>query len=168
MKKVMLALVVLLAIGAAVFWWLNRKSPEQEVKEHLEKLSKVVAKNGEEGPATIAVKMDRMQTALFTDPVEISGDAAMLVGHHSANELASIIARGRQIFGYIDLDFTDVEVTIQGNDKATANFTGVLTVTSKMDDAGKSQHFREITAYLRKVEDEWRFEKFEVVTVLEK
>lgn len=164
-QRAVIAGIALLPVIFGIWWMLREKSPEEQIAEQLEKLCGLVSRDPDESNSKLALRSHSLQS-IFTDSVEVSGDAGPFTGGHSPVELSSIAFRGRVMLGWIDLTYTDLTVSLQSPDTAAVSFTAKLRVASGEGPGGIDRYFREVAGKLRKEEDQWLFSSFTVVKVL--
>ena len=149
-------------VVAAGLWWLRRApSPEARIEAQLRTLCERVGRKADEKAAQTALKSLSL-SSLFANPVEIRGEAGPVAGRHAPRDLAALILRYRVASGTVDLSYTDLSVEVQSPEEASARFTARLRGGSD----GPGDTYREVTARLRRVEDEWVFSQFNVVNVM--
>ncbi len=166
-KKVLSAVLVLVVVAGAAWWFLWRDSPERQVRKRLRQLAKLVGKKPGESAVGMAVKNQRVQT-LFADRCKLTGDGAIKAGSHTPAELAAYASQVWWQCHSLKLDFYGTTVEFLAPDEAAAGFTARLIADSKHEPGAKTEHFREVVCRLRQVDGKWLFTEFNFSKIMEK
>ena len=159
-----IVIVILLATAA---WWFLHEDPEAEVRAAHMELTRLLSKK--EGEATSAMLVNaRMLQNMFADTCEVTGDAEMLVGSYTPEEMVSTIIQVQGMFLSIDLTFHELVVEFPAADDAIVNFTAVLVGRSILEGEEEASETREVVSRLRNVEGKWLFAEFALTKVIEK
>lgn len=161
------ALLLLGLVGLAAAWWLTRPlSPEQQVRRQFTRLATLVSKGGTEGNATMIAKGGGLE-GLFADPTEIQTTNPVFGGDSfEAAALASTIINLRQQFTALHVSFADLQVTVTSATDAQA--TTVVSVRGDGKSGDRFDETRPLAVRLRRVDDKWRFCRFEERPLLER
>jgi len=155
---------VLLA-GAA--WWFLHEDPEAEVRDAHQKMALLLSKTEGDASSTMIINA-RILQSMFADTCDVIGDAEMLVGSYTPEEMASTMIRVQGLFLSIDLTFHDLVIEFPAADDAIANFTAVLVGQIQMEGEEEFGETREVISRMRKVQDKWLFAEFRLAPVHEK
>jgi hypothetical protein len=107
----------------------------------------------------------RLLQGMFADTCEVTGDAEMLAGSYTSEEMVSTIIRVQAMFHSIELTFHELEVEFPAADDAIIHFTAVLIGQSQVTGEDKAGETREVVSRMRKVDGKWLFTEFRLVTV---
>lgn len=158
--------IVILILLSAAAWWFLHEDPEAEVRNAHQELTRLLSKTDGEASSTMIFNA-RVLQSMFADTCEITGDAEMLGGSYTPEEMVSTIIRVQAIFLSIDLTFHELEIEFPAADDAIVNFTAVLVGRSKMEGEEEAAETREVISRMRKVEGKWLFAEFRLANVLE-
>jgi len=160
--------IVILILLSAAAWWFLHEDPEAEVRNAHQELTRLLSKTEGEASSTMIFNA-RVLQSMFADTCEVTGDAEMLGGSYTPEEMVSTIIRVQGIFLSIDLTFHELEIEFPAADDAIANFTAVLVGQSVMEGeaAVEAAETRGVISRMRKVEGKWRFAEFRLAKVLE-
>ena len=158
-----IVILILLSAGA---WWFLHEDPEAEVRNAHQELTRLLSKTEGEASSTMIFNA-RVLQSMFADTCEVTGDAEMLGGSYTPEEMVSTIIRVQGIFLSIDLTFHELEIEFPAADDAIVNFTAVLVGRSKMEGEEEAAETREVISRMRKVEGKWLFAEFRLANVLE-
>jgi len=158
--------IVILILLSAAAWWFLHEDPEAEVRNAHQKLTRLLSKTDGEASSTMIFNA-RVLQSMFADTCEVTGDAEMLGGSYTPEEMVSTIIRVQGIFLSIDLTFHELEIEFPAADDAIVNFTAVLVGRSKMEGEEEAAETREVISRMRKVEGKWLFAEFRLANVLE-
>ena len=161
--KSVLAIFILLSAAA---WWLFQEDPEAEVRDAHQELSRLLSKTEGEASSTMILNARVLQN-MFADTCEVTGDAEMLGGSYTPEEMASTIIRVQAMFLRIDLTFHKLVIEFPAADDAFVNFTAVLVGQSLLEGEGEAAETREVISRMRKVEGKWLFAEFRLAKVSE-
>lgn len=150
--KPLLQLLLVAAVAAGLFYWL-RPSDEKRIKKQFQRLSEAVAKHGEEGNASTAIKMFALGN-LLNDQVDIRIRDFPFNGEQSADTLISLASRGRSYFRRIEVDIYEIEILLHDHEQADARCVARVSVES---DQYRDHGVRHFMASLAKVDKEWKF-----------
>ena len=157
---------VVLILVIAVAWWFLREDPEAEVRNAHQELARLLSKaEGEAGSSTIINA--RILQSMFADNCQVTGDAEMLAGSYTPEQMVSTIVRVQGAFLRIDLTFHELVIEFPAEDDAVANFTAVLVGQLQMEGEGEAGETRKVTSRMRKVEGKWLFAEFRLAKVAE-
>ncbi len=160
--KYVIAILVLLSAAA---WWFLHDNPEAEVRNAHQELTRLLSKT-EGDPGSTMILNARLLQGLFADTCEVTGDAEMLAGSYTSEEMVSTIIRVQAIFHSIELTFHELEVEFPAADDAIIHFTAVLIGQSKMTGEDKAGETREVVSRMRKVDGKWLFTEFRLAEVV--
>ena len=158
--------IVILILLSAAAWWFLHEDPEAEVRNAHQELTRLLSKTEGEASSTMIFNA-RVLQSMFADTCEVTGDAEMLGGSYTPEEMVSTIIRVQGIFLSIDLTFHEFEIEFPAADDAIVNFTAVLVGRSKMEGEEEAAEAREVISRMRKVEGKWLFAEFRLANVLE-
>ncbi len=158
--------IVILILLSAAAWWFLHEDPEAEVRNAHQELTRLLSKTEGEASSTMIFNA-RVLQSMFADSCEVTGDAEMLGGSYTPEEMVSTIIRVQGIFLSIDLTFHELEIEFPVADDAIVNFTAVLVGRSKMEGEEEAAETREVISRMRKVEGKWLFAEFRLANVLE-
>ena len=166
-KRVML--VVSAAVLAAVVlcgFVFFRDNDETRIKAALNELCNIGAKGSGENPAFLALKANKADR-VFAPECVFNFRLHMMDGAITPTEIGSRILRIQALFKWIKLDFSELEIEVQG-DRAKVFFTGTL--RGEMKNSGtKTEELREIEAiFLRQKDGAWKIARMDVKNILEK
>jgi hypothetical protein len=158
-----LVIFILLSVAA---WWFLHEDPEAEVRDAHQELTRLLSKTEGEASSTIIFNARVLQN-MFADTCEVTGDAEILAGSYTPEEMVSTIIRVQGLFLSIDLTFHELVIEFPAADDAIVNFTAVLVGRTKMEGEEEAAETREVISRMRKVEDKWLFAEFSLAKVLE-
>ena len=160
-------IVVLILLSAAA-WWFLHEDPEAEVHSAHQKLTRLLSKTEGEASSSMIVNA-RVLQSIFADSCEVTGDAEMLAGRYTPEEMVSTIFQVQGMFLSIDLTFQELVIAFPAADDAITNFTAALVGRSLMEGEGEVEagETREVISRMRKVEGTWLFTEFNLAKVLE-
>ena len=161
--KNVLVIFILLSVAA---WWFLHEDPEAEVRDAHQELTRLLSKTEGEASSTMIFNARVLQN-MFADTCEVTGDAEMLAGSYTPEEIVSTIIRVQGMFLSIDLTFHELVIEFPAADDAIVNFTAVLVGQTKMEGEEEAAETREVISRMRKVEDKWLFAEFSLAKVLE-
>ena len=159
-------LMVILILLAAAAWWFLHEDPEAEVRNAHHELTRLLSKSVGEASSTMIINA-RVLQSMFADTCRVTGDAEMLAGSYTPEEMVSTIIRVQALFLKIDLTFHELAINFPAADDAVVNFTAVLVGQSKLEGEGEAAETREVVSRMRKVEGEWLFSEFRLAKVIE-
>lgn len=164
-KKVIIGLIGITLPVIGVFVALDfLESEEARIRERFSRAASIVSKEGEEKPIAM-LGLTRSLKTLFADPCTIDAPRRSISGRFSPQELASLVARGRQSFTDLSLTFHDLDITLRDKTTADTVFTALL----RGSKGGQNfREVREMEATLIRKDGEWLFSNIEVVEVLRK
>ena len=162
--------IVISVLLAAAAWWFLHEDPEAEVRDAHQKLTRLLSKT--EGEATSALILNaRVLQTMFADSCEVTGNAEMLAGSYTPEEMVSTIIRVQGVFLRVDLTFHDLVIEFPAADDAIVNFTAVLVGKSRLEGEGEVEvelaETREVVSRMRNVEGKWLFAEFRLAKVIE-
>jgi len=161
--KNVLVIFILLSVAA---WWFLHEDPEAEVRDAHQELTRLLSKTEGEASSTMIFNARVLQN-MFADTCEVTGDAEILAGSYTPEEMVSTIIRVQGMFLSIDLTFHELVIEFPAADDAIVNFTAVLVGRTKMEGEEEAAETREVISRMRKVEDKWLFAEFSLAKVLE-
>lgn len=158
--------IVISVLLLAAAWWFLHEDPEAEVRDAHQELTRLLSKT--EGEATGAMLVDaRVLQGMFADTCDVTGDAEMLAGSYTPEEMVSTIIQVQGMFLSIDLTFHELVIEFPATDDAIVNFTAVLVGRSKIEGEEAAAETREVVSRLQKIEGKWHFAEFRLAQVLE-
>ncbi len=117
------AAVAAVALGSWLVW--SRETPEAKVKAAIRDMASCVTK-----PAGMKTSAELLKvhafTGLFAPRCRLELHHAMATGEFTPEELGANLVRFFNMVDHARGAVEDVEVTLQGPDRATAEFTGIL------------------------------------------
>lgn len=155
--------LLVVGVAAGLFFWL-RPSEEKRIRKQFRRLSEAVAKSGDEGNASTAMKMLALGNLLH-EQVDIDVRDFPYNGEQSAETLVSLASRGRSYFRGISVDIYDIEVILIDHELADARCVVHVAVDSENYRDSDVRHFM---ASLAKVDKTWRFTGFREDELLRK
>lgn len=159
----LLKLLLVAAVAAGLFYWL-RPSDEKRIRKQFQRLSEAIAKSGEEGNASAAVKMFALGN-LLNEQIDISIRDFPYNGEQSAETLVSLATRGRSFFRTISVDIYDIEVIQIDHELADARCVAQVAIES---DNYRDNGVRHVMASLAKIDKTWKFTGFREDELLRK
>lgn len=154
-----IAFSALLLVAA---WWFFHENPEAEVQEAHDELSRLLSKTEGETATSMLVHA-RLIQGLFAENCDVTGDAEMLVGSYTREDMVSTIIQLQAMFTSIDLTFHELTIEFPAEDDALVNFTAVLIGRSTMTEGEEAAETRGVVSRMRKVEGKWLFSEFKLV-----
>jgi hypothetical protein len=145
-------LLLVVGVAAGLFFWL-RPSEEKRIRKQFQRLSEAIAKSGDEGNASAAVKMLALGNLLH-EQIDIDVRDFPYNGEQSAETLVSLVSRGRSYFRRIAVEFYDIEVMLVDHELADARCVVQVAVES---DNYRDSGVRHFMASLAKVDKTWKF-----------
>ena len=142
------------------------EDPEAEVRNAHQELTRLLSKTEGEPGGTMILNA-RILQSMFADTCEFAGDAEMLAGSYTPEEMVSTIIQVRGIFLSIDLTFHELEIEFPAADDAIVHFTAVLVGRSSVEGEEEAAETRAVVSRMRKVEGTWLFSEFKLAKVLE-
>ena len=164
MRNLVIGLVVfLLGVGILYFWM--HASPEREIRRRFVKLLETISKEEKETNSTKAVKLITLQ-GLFGNTVDLQIADLPMNGNYSCEELCGEVMRGRMFCETISFSLHDIEISLEGKEKAVARVsaTGELRTQSN----GRWKERREIQVRAELQDKNWRFTAFQEDPLLKK
>jgi hypothetical protein len=158
--------IVILVLILAGTWWFLHEDPEAEVRDAHQELTRLLSKSEGDTTGTMLVDARRLQ-GLFAESCEVTGDAEMLVGSYTREDMVSTVIQVQALFTSIDLTFHELVVDFPTSDDALVNFTAVLVGRSTATGGEEAAETREVVTRLRKVEGAWLFSEFRLAKVIE-
>ena len=160
-------LIIIILLSAAT-WWFLHEDPEAEVRGAHQELSRLLS--NEEGAASGTTILNAaVMKSMFAAICEVTGDAEMLAGAYTPEEMISTIVRVQGFFRSVELTFHELEITFPAADDAIANFTAVL--VAQVSKAGEEEEMfgetRTVVSRMRKVDGKWLFAEFSLANVPE-
>ena len=155
---------VIFILFAAAAWWFLHEDPESEIRDAHQELSRLLSKMEGDASSTSILNAVVLKS-MFADSCEVTGDAEMLAGSYTPEEMVSTIVRVQGIFRSIDLTFHELEIESPAADDATVNFTAMLVAQASMEGEEKVAETRTVISRLRKVEGKWLFAEFRLAKV---
>ena len=158
--------IVIAILLSTAAWWFLPEDPEAEVRDAHQDLSRLLSKT--EGDAGSAMIINaRILQGMFADTCVVTGDAEMLAGSYTPEEMASTIIRVQGIFLSIDLTFHDLVIDFPATNDAIAHFIAVLVGQVQMEGEEEFGETREVISRMRKIQDKWLFTEFGLLQVPE-
>ena len=160
-------LIIIILLSAAT-WWFLHEDPEAEVRDAHQELSRLLSK-AEGAASNTTILNAAVLKSMFADTCEVTGDAEMLVGAYTPEEMISTIVRVQGIFRSIELTFHELEIAFPAADDAIVNFTAVLVaqVSKAGEEEGMFGETRTVVSRMRKVDGKWLFAEFSLAKVPE-
>lgn len=84
--------IVILILLSAAAWWFLHEDPEAEVRNAHQELTRLLSKTEGEASSTMIFNA-RVLQSMFADTCEVTGDAEMLGGSYTPEEMVSTIIR---------------------------------------------------------------------------
>ena len=160
-------LIIIILLSAAT-WWFLHEDPEAEVRDAHQELSRLLSK-AEGAASNITILNAVVLKSMFAATCEVTGDAEMLAGAYTPEEMISTIVRIQGIFRSIELTFHELEIAFPVADDAIVNFTAVL--VAQVPKAGEEEEMfgetRTVVSRMRKFEGKWLFTEFSLAKVSE-
>lgn len=154
-----------IAVAAGVFFFF-RESDEKKIKSTLNELCVIGSKSSGENPAFLALKANRADK-VFAPKCSFDFKLHIMDGVITPTEIGAKILRFQALFNNVKLDFSELEIAIDG-DKAAVFFTGSLRGVLKSN-GDKVDELKEIEALLERQESgEWKFSRMSFKNILEK
>ncbi len=160
-------LIIIILLSAAT-WWFLHEDPEAEVRDAHQELSRLLSK-AEGAASNTTILSAVVLKSMFAATCEVTGDAEMLAGAYTPEEMISTIVRVQGIFRSIELTFHELEIAFPAADEAIINFTAVL--VAQVSRAGEEEEMfgetRTVVSRMRKVDGKWLFAEFSLAKVPE-
>jgi hypothetical protein len=166
MVKIKHLIIAVLAVGIAVWaaFYLFQ-SEERKVKKQFHLLEEWVSKEGSENAFIMAHKTQSIGS-LFAERFELKTEIDSVSGTYTLEEMSSLAARGRLMFSYLSLKFSDFDISFP--EKGTAKITLVARLKGKSTTGEYMDETHELECILKKIEKRWLFSYVEMVQVLKK
>ena len=97
----------------------------------------------------------------------MTGDADMLVGSYTREEMVSTIIQVQAMFTSVDLTFHELVIEFPAEDDALVNFTAVLVGRSTRTEGEEAAETRGVVSRMRKIEGKLFFSEFQLVKMAE-
>ena len=159
-----LVLAVLVAAAAVVAIVLFQ-SETKKVKKSFSRLADWTSKKGEENLITLAQKARNLGT-LFAGECEFQTSYPPFSGVLTPQDVSGYAMKGRALFPSLDVTFYDETITFPQEGVAKAAVT--LRVKGVLTNGEPIQEIHEMECTLRKIEEQWLFNRVETVEVLKK
>ncbi|MGD9331291.1 MAG: hypothetical protein PVJ53_08255 [Desulfobacterales bacterium] len=140
-------------------------SDAARIKKQFGRLSEQIAKRPGENKLIAAANAKRIRE-VFTETVTIQEPGYNGTRVLAAAELPALVLRARIPYAELSLNFTDFVIDFPQQDQALVRVTAIL--RGVLPSGEVVEDFQELLCRLRTVEDVWRIEAVEVVTVLER
>lgn len=140
-------------------------SEEKKVKKQFSLLAEYACKEEGERILAMAGKMRNLEF-LFYEPCTVEAPPYSLSGGFTRGEIASLAARARLNFSQLTLEFHDLSISFPEKEKARAVLTG--SVKGKTISGEAVHEVQEMECLLKKSQDQWLFEHWEMVEVLKR
>ena len=165
MVRLRYLLPIILVILGILAYYCFLPSEEKKIKKQFALLAEAASKKGQENPLAIAQKMGQIRS-LFSEKVNLIVPYYNLAGDFTRRDVVNYATRARLSFSTLSLRFYDFHIDLLRGNTAGINLTGRLKgISSKGDEVDE---IRELACVLKKIDDQWRFSKIEVVQVLKK
>lgn len=168
MKRVIFIVILsaaVIAVASGVFFFFS-ESDEKKIKSTLDELCVIGSKSSGENPAFLALKANRADK-VFAPKCHFNFKLHSMDGVITPTEIGARILRLQALFNSVKLDFSELEIAIEG-DKALVFFTGSLSGVLKSN-GDKVDELKEIEALLvRQESGEWKFSRMSFKNILEK
>ena len=99
--------------------------------------------------------------------IRCTGDAEMLAGSYTSEEMVSTIVRVQGVFLSVDLTFHELVIELPAADDAIVKFTAVLVAQGSTEGEEKAAETRTVISRMRKVDGKWLFAEFSLAKVPE-
>ncbi len=152
-KKILLAIVLLAAVGVAVYCLTNTET--RRIRKQLNAIADAVSKEEGEGNIAMVYKMQVLGN-LLADHVTVRFKDYPYVGETSGTELVSLATRGRTYFKMLSITVAEAEIEIYAEGKARARC--IAKVVSEGHHRYNEKHY--FDAELVKADGKWRFTSF--------
>ncbi len=169
MVRLIYLIIGIVVLILVIMSW-NHLFPREEkrVIRQFELLSQYVEKRAGEDLIAASGRIKKI-SKLFAHQCEfkIEDDPFYsFTGSYTREEIGGYALRGRSYFSDLSLWFDDYKVKFLDKATAQVQLTGRLTGRSNVGE--KVDEVRELLCTLKKIEDVWLFERFEVVEVLKR
>ena len=160
--------IVILILLVAAAWWFLHEDPEAEVRDAHQELARLLSK-AEGADTTTMIFNARVLQGMFADNCVVAGDAEMLAGSYTSEEMVSTIVRVQGVFLSVDLTFHELVIEFPTADEAIVNFTAVLVGQGRLEVEGgvEAAETRTVVSRMRNVEDKWLFAEFRLAKLPE-
>jgi len=169
MVKTRYLIIIFLILLLGIFLFKYIKSGEgKKVKKAFKLLSNYVEKKPDED---LFSSMNRIKniSRLFLEPCVFKIEEDPLYcfsGHFTRDEIGGYALRGRSYFLELSLEFDDFKIEFPDRETAHVLLRGRLTGKSKIGE--NIEEVRQLLCILKKVENNWLFQHFEVNEILKK
>ena len=167
MKKIVVTILFsgVIAFGVWYFFF-NRKSDEELIKDQLLEMADACSKTNGETAVTMAMKNSRISN-IIAGTCHVSINENMINGTYSAMEFAGSMTRSRALFKSIKGSFDDIEITVNP-DKKSATVDYSVRVIGETKKGYTFDDVRELRSKMLKKDGDWKFSTFEIREVLER
>ncbi len=166
MVKVKYFVIAALAGGLAVWAALYLfQSEERKVKKQFHHLEEWISTAGSENVFIMAHKTQKL-ASLFAEKFELKTEIDSVSGTYTPEEISSLAARGRLLFSYLTVTFSNFDISFP--EKGTAKATLVVSLKGKSTAGESMDETHELECILKKIDKRWLFCYGEMVQVLKK
>ena len=164
--KQVIVSVILAASVAGGAWWFFHEYPEAEVRDAHREFARLLSKPEGEPSGALLFNARVLQT-MFAETCEVSGEAERFGGSYTPEELAGLIMQVRGMFRSVDLTFHDLVIEFPAADEATGSFSARMIVRGRTEETAEAFDTRDVVSRMRKLDGDWRFVSFNLLTVPE-
>ena len=154
---------ILLVSGTIGGYFLLSQQDEAKIKKHLDEFALNISKSEQENPARTLLKLKSAADALdYPASVNIEG---MDLNFDSPETFTSTLGRYRAMCKFLQLDFTDTNVTLDKSGRAVAEIQAHCTAEPKSY-GGRISEAYDISATLVKNNNKWKIKTVKAVKAL--
>ncbi len=164
MRNLGIGLVVFL-LGVGIVYFMMHASPERKIRRRFGKLLEAVSKQEKETNSTKALKLLALQ-GLFGKTVELQIQDLPMNGNYSCEELSAEVMRGRMFCSTIHLSLNDIEIVLEGKEKAVARVSATGEIHTQGNGTWKERREIQVRAELQ--DKNWKFTAFQEDPLLER
>ena len=166
MVKIKYFVIAALAVGIAVWaaFYLFQ-SEERKVKKQFHQLEEWVSKEGSENAFIMAHTTQKIGS-LFAEKFALKTEMDSVSGTYTPEERSSLAARGRLLFSYLTLTFSNFDISFP--EKGTAKVALVARLKGRSTAGESMDETHELESILKKIDQRWLFSYVEMFQVLKK
>lgn len=164
-KPKTLLIIGLSLITAAVAFFYFFQSDAAQIKNQLAKLEEAVEKSGSESEISAGIAARRI-SAVFAESCRVNAPHRGISRTFTPGDIAAYARGARRRYARIDMDFHDIGIEFPEEKTAAVSFTAEI--STGQSGAEPAEEIHEIAAGMKKIENEWVFDKIDVVAVLER
>jgi len=165
--KIIISIFVLLASGAAVWFFFRSESEEAKIRRNLDELCRICSKSRGENAAVLALKVNKGTEKLFAPVCLLQFRTGWFDGKTNPTKLGADIIRFQHVFESLKFDVSDVKITQEESGRASVLFSG--SVKGRGKNGRTFDEVRDIEAVLKQDnEKSWKIVSLVFHEVLER